>query len=338
MTFAWPGMLWLFALVPALAAVYALVLRRRRKNALGVQRVIRLSDAVGRGPGLRRHLPALLFLLGASAGIVALARPSAALPMPGQRGTVILSLDVSGSMRARDIKPTRMQAVKEAARAFVEVQPHGVRLGVVAFSGSAFLVQSPTADKSQVLAAIDRLHPQMFTAIGSGLLAALEAIFPKPAADEGDPASAALPSSPQESEPPPVAPGSYSSAAIILLSDGQSNQGPDPLDAANKAANRGVRVFTVGVGTKEGADLSFGNFSFHATLDEATLKKIALITGGRYFKASSAEELRSIYRSLGTRLELTKQDTEVTALFVAAALGLFLLMGMLSMAWFHRLL
>ncbi len=122
------------------------------------------------------------------------------------------------------------------------------------------------------------------------------------------------------------------------MSDGQSNQGPDPLDAADRAANRGVRVFTVGVGTREGADLSFGNFSFHATLDEATLKKIALITAGRYYKASSAEELRSIYRSLGMRLELTKQDTEVTAVFVAAALGLFLLMGTLSMAWFNRLL
>jgi len=338
MTFAWPGMLWLFALVPALAAVYVLVLRRRRRNAGRVQRVIRLSDLVGRGPGFRRHVPALLFLLGASACILALARPSAALLLPGQHGTVILSLDVSGNMRARDITPTRMEAVREAARTFVDVQPRGVRAGVVAFSGSAFLVQSPTADKNQVLAAIDRLHPQMFTAIGSGLLTALEAIFPKPPVTEGDPAAAVLPGSPQESEPPPVAPGSYSSAAIILLSDGQSNQGPDPLDAAEQAANRGVRVFTVGVGTREGADLSFGSFSFHATLDEATLKKIALITGGRYFKASSAEELRGIYRSLGTRLELTKQDTEITALIFAAGLGLFLLMGALSMAWFNRLL
>ena len=337
MTFAWPGMLWLFALVPALAAVYVLVLRRRRRNARLVQRVIRLSDLVGHGPGFRRHVPALLFLLGVSACILALARPSAALLAPGRHGTVILSLDVSGSMRARDIAPTRMEAVKEAARTFVDVQPHGVRLGVVAFSGSAFLVQSPTADKSQVLAAINRLHPQMFTAVGSGLLTALEAIFPKLPVTEGDPA-AVLPGSPTESSPPPVAPGSYASAAIILLSDGQSNQGPDPLEAAEQAANRGVRVFTVGVGTREGADLSFGNFSFHAILDEATLKKIALITGGRYFKASSAEELRGIYRSLGTRLELTKQDTEITALFVAAGLGLFLLMGALSMAWFNRLL
>ena len=206
MTFAWPGMLWLLALVPALAAVYALVLRRRRKNVHRIQRVIRLSDMVGRGPGIRRHVPALLFLLGASACILALARPSAALLMPGKHGTVILSLDVSGSMRARDIKPTRMEAVKEAARIFVDVQPRGVRLGVVAFSGSAFLVQSPTSDKRQVLAAIDRLHPQMFTAIGSGLVTALEAIFPKPSAGEGDTAAVPLQSSPPESEPPPVAP------------------------------------------------------------------------------------------------------------------------------------
>jgi Ca-activated chloride channel family protein len=255
--------------------------------------------------------------------------------LPTQRGTVILSLDVSGSMRARDIKPTRMDAVKDAARTFVNAQPRGVRFGVVAFSGTAILVQPPTTDKNQVLAAIERLRPQMYTAIGSGLLTALDAIFPKPSPEAAD---APLAPAPEDQEPSPVTPGSDSSAAIVLLSDGQSNQGPDPLDAAEKAANLGVRVFTVGVGTREGANLGFGGFTFHAILDEATLRKIALITGGSYFKASSAEELRGIYQSLGTRLELKKENTEITALFVAAALGLFLVMGVLSIAWFNRLL
>lgn len=337
MTFAWPGMLWLLLLVPALAAAYVLGTRRRRASARRFQGSFRLADTLGRRPGFRRHLPPGLALLGTAVAIVALARPSAPVLMAGHRGTVILSVDVSGSMRARDITPTRMDAVKDAARAFVKVQPAGVRLGVVAFSGAAFLVQAPTADKGQVLAAIDRLRPQMFTAIGSGLLAALDAIFPKLSGDEAA-SSGSDPLAHVKDPPPPVAPGSNSSAAIILLSDGQSNQGPDPLDAAEQAANLGIRVFTVGVGTRQGADLSFGSFRFHAILDEATLKKIALITGGRYFKASNAEELRSIYRALGARLELQREEAEITVLFFAAALVLFLLMGVLSVTWFHRLL
>jgi Ca-activated chloride channel homolog len=212
-----------------------------------------------------------------------------------------------------------------------------VRIGVVAFSGTALLVQPPTTDKSKVLASIDRLGPQMFTAIGSGLLTALDAIFP-PEEEPTESANAPLAHAAPESEPPPVPPGSYSSAAIILLSDGQSNQGPDPLDVADKAARLGVRVFTIGVGTREGVDLNFGAFTFHAILDEATLRKIALITGGSYFKASSAEELRGIYHSLSTRMVLERQDTELTAPLVAAALVLFVLMGAISIAWFNRLL
>jgi len=338
MTLIWPVILWLLALVPVLIAIYMLVLRRRRKNALRYASLVHVTDALGRGPGFRRHVPALLFLLGVTVSIVALARPSATIILPAQRGIVVLSLDVSGSMRAKDIKPTRMDAVKDAARTFVNAQPRGVRFGVVAFSGTAILVQPPTTDKSQVLAAIERLRPQMYTAIGSGLLTALDAIFQKPSGEAADSANAPLASAARDQEPPPVAPGSDSSAAIVLLSDGQSNQGPDPLDAAEKAANLGVRVFTVGVGTREGANISLEGFTFHAILDEATLRKIALITGGSYFKASSAEELRAIYQSLGTRLELEKENTEITALFVAAALGLFLVMGMLSIAWFNRLL
>ena len=234
-------MLWLLALVPVLIGIYALVLRRRRKYALRYASLVRVTDASGRTPGFRRHIPVLLFLLGVTVSIVALARPSATVMMLAQQGTVILSLDVSGSMRARDIKPTRMDAVKQAARTFVNVQPRGVRFGIVAFSGTAILVQPPTTDKGQVLAAIDRLRPQMFTAIGSGLLTALDAIFQKPsaeAADSGESANAPLAPAPQVPEPPPVPPGSDSSAVIVLLSDGQSNQGPDPLDAAEKAAIR----------------------------------------------------------------------------------------------------
>lgn len=338
MTLAWPGMLWLLLLVPALAALYLRSWRRRQRAVLRGAGLFQVRDAAGRGPGFRRHLPAVFFFLGFTILILALARPSARIVLPAHRGTVILSMDISGSMRAKDIKPTRMQAVKDAAAGFVKAQPQGVRIGVVAFSGTALLVQPPTTEKNKVLAAVDRLEPQMFTAIGSGLLTALDAIFPPQEAEAPDSANAPLTHAAPESEPPPVAPGSYTSAAIILLTDGQSNQGPDPLDVADKAARLGVRVFTVGVGTKEGVDLSFGGFTFHAILDEATLRKIALITGGSYFKAGSAEELHGIYKSLSTRMVLERQDTELTAPLVAAALVLFVLMGAISLAWFNRLL
>ncbi|HUJ75190.1 MAG TPA: VWA domain-containing protein [bacterium] len=335
MTFEWPGLLWVLLLIPMLAGVYVLWDRRRQRTQRRAETRFQLADVLGRRPGFRRHVPAAVFLLGAALGIAALSRPSAAVLMPGQHGTVILSLDISGSMRARDIRPTRMEAVKDAARAFVRVQRQSVRLGVVAFSGTAFLVQAPTTDKNEVLAAIDRLSPQMFTAIGSGLEVALDALFPNLTEQEGaDSQNAPLPD--LKDAPPPVAPGSDTDAAIILLSDGQSNQGIDPLEAAEKAANLGVRVYTVGVGTKEGADLSFGTFSFHAVLDEATLKKIALITAGRYYKASNAEELRGIYQSLGSRLEMQREDTEITALVVAAALAMLLVAGALSVYWFNR--
>jgi Ca-activated chloride channel homolog len=338
MSFTWPSMLWLLALVPVLIAVYLRVLRRQRQNTIRYAGLVHVTNARGRGPRFRRHVPALLFLLAVGASVVALARPSATLMLPGFRGTVILSLDVSGSMRAMDIKPTRMDAVKGAARTFVNAEPQGMRFGIVAFSGAAIIVQTPTTDKAEVLAAIDRLSPQMYTAIGSGLLSALDAIFKKPSGEQVYTAGTLLAPAPQEQEPPPVPPGSNTSAAIILLSDGQSNQGPDPLDAAEKAASLGVRVFTVGVGTAKGATINLDGFTFHAILDEPTLKKIALITRGRYFKASSTEELRSIYQSLGTRLGLEKQNTEITALFVAAAVALLILMGVLSILWFNRLL
>lgn len=335
MTFAWPVMLWLLVLVPALAALSVRSSIRRRKSPLRSAGLLQLRDAAGHGPGFRRHIPRVLFLLGVTVLVLALARPSATVVLPAHRGTVILSIDISGSMRAKDIAPTRMQAVKDAAIGFVKAQSKGVQIGVVAFSGMANIVQAPTADKEKVVAAIERLRPQMFTAIGSGLLTALEAIFPKQSAEGAD--SRDSPLAPQDPEPPPAAPGSYSSAAIILLSDGQSNQGPGPLEAADQAANRGVRVFTIGVGTKEGVDLSFGGFTFHAILDEPTLQRIALVTKGRYFKASSAEELRTIYTSLGARAVLEPENAELTALFVGAALLLFVLMGALSTRWFNRL-
>jgi len=236
-----------------------------------------------------------------------------------------------------------MEAVKEAARIFIDKRPHNVRIGIIAFSGSAELIQPPTTDSDQLLAAVNRMHPERYTAIGSGLQAALDTIFEKPdqpqASADNPPAdpNSPLTSAPPDQEPPPVSPGSYKSAVVVLMSDGQSNQGPDPLDVADKAANLGVRVFTVGVGTKEGAIIGFEGFSFRVILDEATLKSIAGKTAGEYFKASSEGDLHRIYENLSTRLMVEKEKTEITALFVAAAALLLLAAGALSLVWFNRL-
>ena len=188
---------------------------------------------------------------------------------------------------------------------------------------------------------IGRLHPQLYTAVGSGLLAALDAIFEKSqtadsTANANTPTSPLVPA-PTEDKTPPVPPGSYTSAVIVLLSDGQSNQGPDPLDAAEKAANLGVRVFTVGVGTKQGAVIGWQGFSFRVYLDEATLKAIAAKTGGMYYKAGSETDLRKIYESLSTRIMVEKEKTEITAIFAGISAALLLVMGALSLAWFNRL-
>ncbi|HUI72229.1 MAG TPA: VWA domain-containing protein [Spirochaetia bacterium] len=343
MSFIWGRMLWLLFLVPILVAAYVLAQRRRQRYALRYASLSLVKDALGKGPGIRRHIPAGLFLAGLAVIIFALARPSATVDLPSEEGTVILSMDVSGSMRATDIKPSRMEAVKEAARIFINKRPRNVRIGIVAFSGTAELIQPPTTDNDQLVAAVNRLHPERYTAIGSGLQAALDAIFEKadqpqspsdtPPPDPNNPLTAA----PPDQEPQPVPPGSYKSAVIVLMSDGQSNQGPDPLDIADKAANLGVRVFTVGVGTKEGAIIGFEGFSFRVILDEATLKSIAGKTAGTYFKASSEGDLHRIYENLSTRLMVEREKTEITALFVAAAAALLVLAGAFSLLWFNRL-
>ncbi len=177
MTLQWPSLLWLGFLVPVLAAIYLWAQRRRRKYAARYASLIVVKDALGRGPGFRRHIPVILFLAGLSVGIFALSRPQATVTLPSNRGTVILAIDISGSMRARDIKPSRFEAAKAAARSFIEKQPRQVRVGIVAFAGTAALVQAPTTVREDLYAAIERLRPQRATAVGSAILVSLDAIF-----------------------------------------------------------------------------------------------------------------------------------------------------------------
>ena len=337
MSFLWVEMLWALLIVPLYIIAYVLIQRRRQRYALRYASLSLVKDAVGRGPGIRRHIPAILFLVGLATMVVAMARPVATVMLPSEEGTVILTIDVSGSMRADDLKPSRIEAAKAAARAFVQGQPTNVRIGVVSFSTTASIVQAPTTNRDDVLAAIDRLVPQRSTAIGSGILTSLSAIFDQPGATPTPSASDALTAPEPTPTPTPVPRGTYAPAVIVLLSDGASNIGPAPLDAAQEAADRGVRIYTVGVGDPNGVILRLGGMSARVRLDEVTLKRIAQETDGTYYKADNETNLQEIYKSLSTQLVLKSQQTELTAGVTGVAAVFMLVAGALSLLWFSRL-
>ncbi len=347
MTFLWPQMLWLLLLVPVTVCVYVLLLRRKKKAALRYASLSLVKDALSAGQRFRRHVPPLLFLLALTLMLVAIARPAAVVTLPSQHETVILSMDVSGSMRAADVAPNRLAAAQEAARAFVGDLPKTTRLGVVSFAATAAVVQSPTHSREDILAAIERFTLQRGTAVGSGILVALKMIFPDVEFDlrssnpRPNPArSTPLDSSrtPDKAAPKPVAPGSYAGAVIILLTDGQTTTGPDPIEAARMAADRGVRVYTVGIGTTSGEIIGAEGWSMRVRLDEESLKTIANLTQAEYFYAGTAADLRKIYQHLNTRIFLEEKETEITALFAAAAALMAFFSALLSMLWFNRIL
>jgi Ca-activated chloride channel family protein len=338
MTFLWPEFLALLAALPLLVAAYVLILRRKRKAAVRYASLSMVKEAMGAGRRFRRHVPPLLFLLSLTLMIVAIARPAAVVRLPSQHETVILSMDVSGSMRAKDVEPDRLTAAQVAAKAFVNETPRSTRIGIVAFAGTASLVQAPTQNRQDLIAAIDRFQLQRATAIGSGVLVALKAIFPDMEFDLRGSNPRGMRKTPEEKSSKPAAtPGAYASAAIILLSDGQPTTGPDPLEAARMAAERGVRVFTVGIGTPNGEILVGEGWSMRVRLDEETLKGIAKITGGEYFYAGTAPDLKKIYQSLNSRFVMEKKETEITALFAAAAALAALISALLSLLWFNRI-
>jgi Ca-activated chloride channel family protein len=341
MTFLWPGALWGLALLPLLVAAYFQLLKRRKKAALRYSSLGLVRQAIGASTW-RRHVPAALFLASIAVMLVAAARPAAVVMLPSQHETVILAMDVSGSMRANDVKPTRLAAAQAAAKAFISETPQSTRIGLVSFAGSAALVQHPTASRESLLEAIEQLQLQNATAIGSGILASLKAIFPdqefevESFGSRSAAAGGSLGRSARKEALPPVPPGSNKNAVIILLTDGQTTTGPDPVDAARLAAARGVRVFTVGVGTPDGQILTGEGWSIRVRLDEDALKTIADLTRGEYFFAGNAPDLKKIYQGLNSKLVLEKRETEITALFVVAAAALSVLSAGLSLAWFHR--
>jgi Ca-activated chloride channel family protein len=347
MTFLWPEMLWLLLIVPVLVVAYFYLLRRKQQAALRYASLSMVKEAMGPGHRFRRHIPPLLFLLALIVMIVAIARPAAIITLPSQHQTIILAMDVSGSMRAMDVQPDRISAAQAAAKAFVADQPSNVRIGVVSFAATASVVQPPTQNREDILAAIDRFQLQRGTAIGSGIILSLATIFPEAGIDVSSliygrdtPRGVPLDQAHKTEKPAftPVPPGSYTSAAIILLTDGQRTTGPDSIEAARMAADRGVRVFTVGIGTTNGETIGFEGWSMRVRLDEETLKTIANMTRGEYFYAGTATDLKKVYQSLNSRLELEKKNMEISALFSAAAAVVALISGLLSLLWFNRIL
>lgn len=357
-SFDWPVALWALLLVPLLVAAYILLLQRRKKTAFRYSNLALVKEAAA-GPSWRRHVPPALMLLAFTLLLVAMARPSAEVSLPSRVATVMLVMDVSGSMRATDVNPSRIMAAETAAKAYIKQQPKDVRIGIVAFAATALLVQSPTNDHAALASAIDHFELQRGTAVGSGIMVGMSALFPQ---DNfpinqfnsqnfggygrwgnfdfrdryGGVALGERAKAPAKKHVP-VEPGSYKNAVMIVLTDGQTNAGYDPIEAARTASEYGVRVYTVGFGTARGNIVGFGGFQMRAQLDEVALKKVADMTRAKYFHAQSGEDLKAVYDVLSRQLVVELREMEITSFFAALSALLMLMAAGLSMAWYQRI-
>ena len=346
MNFIWPSLLFLLLLVPMLIGAYIWLLKRRKKLAVSYANLALVKQAISKGPNWRRHIPPALMLLALTLMLIAAARPVATVKLPSNKQTIILAMDVSGSMRATDVEPTRIAAAQNAAKAFLADLPRDVRVGIVAFAGTATLAQLPTLSREDLVTAIDRFQLQRGTATGNGIVMSLTTLFPDDGIDIGQmqwgkPESKARKieyAGKEKKSVEPVAPGSYTSAAIIMLTDGQRTTGVDPMEAAKMAADRGVRVYTVGIGTVNGETIGFEGWSMRVRLDEETLKQIATRTAAEYFYAGSAADLKKVYNTLSSKLAVEKKETEISGIFALIAAAFALIAGALSLAWFGRVM
>lgn len=334
MSFIWPPMLLALALIPIGLWLYRIMDGRRRRRLATYGGARRAQETTPKLARLRGRIPAALLLGGLIVMTVGLARPQAVVSLPREEGMVILAFDVSASMSATDLAPTRMEAAKAAAKDFVAREPASVSIGVVAFSDSGVSVQTPTNDQASVVAAIDRLAPQKGTSVGQGILASLNVIAVAEAGPwvdyytNGTPVPTATPTA--------VPAGTHAPAVIVLLTDGENNESPDPAAAAQTAADRGVRIYTVGIGSAAGTNVNLNGFLVHTQLDEATLQQISQATGGTYYGAADAQQLHAIYDNLDPQLVLQPEMTELTAIFAGVS-GLMLLAAALtSLLWLGR--
>jgi Ca-activated chloride channel family protein len=351
MQFLWPGFLLLLGLLPFLVIAYVWGLRRRRRSGVRYSSLSLVRAALPRSSFIRRHLPFALFALALAGLVVALGRPIVIASVPANEATVILTIDVSGSMCSTDIPPNRLEAAEAAASSFIKGQGSSTQIGIVAFAGFAEVVQAPTTDQQALLDAVHSLTTGRRTAIGSGLLAALDAVAEvdktvAPSHVDGRPGV----------EPAPVPKGAYAPDIVVLLTDGVSNSGPQPLDAAQQAADRGVRVYTIGFGSASGGGLNpscaaqfigrepqggqgFGGGpggglgGFRRGIDEATLQQVADLTGGTYYPAESADQLLSVLQGLPTSLITKHEVLEIGVGFVAFGAVFAGLAMLLGRAW-----
>ena len=344
MFFQWPEYLWLMLAAPLLVGAYVWLVRRRvrlavRYSSLGVVR----AAAVGRN--WRRHLPPVLMLLACSVLLMAVARPVASVPLPWARSTIILAMDVSLSMRVSDVKPTRMVAAQEAAKLFLRDLPTHIEVGLITFAGSSQVVQAATRDRAPLMAAIDGFQMQRGTAIGNAIALSVAELFPDHGINVADMTFGGKPrgrslddaAKPAPKQITPVSPGSHPSAAIILLTDGRRTTGIDTLEAAKLAADRGVRIHVVGLGSADGSSYAADGMAMYLQLDEPTLREVARMTGGDYHQAGTAEKLRGVYETLGSQMQVIKRETELAPLLAMAAALLALTAAGLSMRWFGRI-
>jgi len=334
MKFIWSSLLYLLLLVPVLLWFYFRSQRQRRDLAARYGSFGAANVANKNSVGMRRHIPSFIFLIAITILLLSVARPQAKVSLPKLNGTVILTFDVSGSMAADDVKPTRMEVAKAAAIEFVNKQPSNVLIGVVAFSDGGISVQPPSNDRTQTLETIYRLVPQRGTSLGNGILVALNTI----AVNAGDKPflNSTNPSAPSTATPATTPTGWYPSSAVVVLSDGENNQDPDPTKAADLAADLGVRIYTIGVGTTTGANLKVEGFTVFSQMDEALLQNISTTTGGIYYNASNKEDFSRIYGDLKPKLSVKTENIEVTSLFAGAGILFFLVAGALSLLWFGR--
>jgi Ca-activated chloride channel family protein len=312
MTFQWPLCLLLLMLMPLVVWIYLAAQKKRRVYAVRFTNLALLESIVGKGPGLRRHIPPAIFLIALAILIFSMARPTAMMALPLKQANVMLVFDVSGSMTTKDMTPNRIMAAKQSAHAFVNTLSDNIQIGVVSFNTTSALRTPLTRDHALVQRAIDALTPGGGTAIGDGLNLALD----------------------QLQQAPHDANGLAPPSTVVLLSDGANNGGSDPAVVAEKARKEHIRVNTIGIGAHSSSQTNDGNQSFG--LDEPALKAIASRTNGRYFYANETKMLRLIYTDLSTQISWVKQPLEITALLSLVGMLCFLTAAFLSLRWFQR--
>ncbi len=343
MFFQAPLYLWLMLALPLLPVLYFWLLRRKGKLAVRYSNLSMVRAATA-GRAWRQHVPPALLLLALAGLLLATARPMARVPLPWARTTIILAMDISLSMRVSDVKPTRLVAAQEAAKLFLRDLPRKIEVALVTFAGSSQVAQTATLDRPALVAAIDGFQMQTGTAVGSAIVSSLIELFPDHGINleqltfGGKPRGRSLDDKdkPAPLQITPVAPGSYDAAAIILLTDGRRTTGVDTLEAAKMAADRGVRIYVIGLGSVNDSGTMPEGMPIYLQLDEPTLREVARMTAGEYHQAGTAEALRSVYENLGSRVQVQTRETEVTALLALLSAVLALAAGVLSLVWFRR--